>query len=171
MSLNDLPPELTKSVVSNILIGGPDPIFGHPTTDRIGRYACTSTNLQNAIERHIFAAVTLEHDDLLIFEALLAHSPRRRALLRAITFVPALPQPDGHVCHSKSSCQRANDETFAAAVKPLYAILHACDLVEGKQPLDFYLALPQPPIDETDSDLERLEADPKDWTPSPRLDL
>jgi len=175
MSLNDLPPELTDLVLSYLIISEcPLPILSRsryiePT--QIAKYACTSRNFQYAVERHLFLNLTLQTDDLSTFEALVVHSPRRRALLRSITFIPTLPDPKGHLCYSESTCQRANDKAFAAAMGKLYTMLYACDLVDGRRPLRLTLGPPRPPIDKTTLDMERLEADPENWEPSPRLDL
>jgi hypothetical protein len=175
MSLNDLPPELTDLVLSYLIISECLlPIlkrsrYIEPT--QIAKYACTSRNFQYAVERHLFLNLTLQTDDLSTFEALVVHSPRRRALLRSITFIPTLPDPKGHLCYSESTCQRANDKAFAAAMDKLYTMLYACDLVEGRRPLRLTLGPPRPPTDRTALDMERLEADPGNWEPSPRLDL
>jgi hypothetical protein len=150
MSLNDLPAELTALVVSYLcLLESPDYDL---TTDSprekpyIGKYACASINLQNAVERHMFHHFILEAGDLPTFAALIAASPRRRALLRGITFVPTLPEPIGHPCHRKSSCQQVNDKAFAVAMKNLYTVLHFCDRIEGKHPLRLILAPPRAPV-------------------------
>jgi hypothetical protein len=172
MSLNDLPPELTELVLSYLLIPPLQPQLRYTDAKpQIAQYTSTSRNFQNAVERHLFHNVALEIDDLSTFEALVVYSPRRRALLRSITFIPTLMDPKGHVCYSKSTCQRANDKAFAAAMGRLYTMLYACDLVEGKRPLRLTLGPPRPPADTTALDLERLEADPENWESSPRLDL
>jgi hypothetical protein len=149
MSLNDLPAELMALVVSYLcLLESPDYDLSTDSPREkpyIGKYACASINLQNAVERHVFHHFILEADDLRTFAALIAASPRRRALLRTVTFVPTLPDPIEHACHSESSCQRVNDEAFAVAMQNLYTALNFCDRIEGKHPLRLILAPPRAP--------------------------
>jgi hypothetical protein len=155
MSLNDLPPELTDLVVSYLcLLESPDYEWSSDSPrakPQIAKYACASINLQNAVEKHMFRHLILDDVDLYTFAPLIAVSPRRTAILRSVTFIPTLPDPNDHTCQSKSSCQQANDKAFSVAIQNLYTALHFCDGIEGKHPLRLILGPTRAPIDDDDA--------------------
>jgi hypothetical protein len=172
MSMNDLPLELTARVVSYLaLLEAPNtkPPYA-PSKPRLSQYACTSFSLQSTIERHLFSRLTLKSNDLLAFEALVARSTRRRALLRSLCFQPVLPAYEIHACaqFEKLSDQQANNEAFTATLKHLYTILHACDEVEGGNPLALHLRTPFAPSDKSHNDWDKAEARRRGWLDSDR---
>jgi hypothetical protein len=167
MSMKDLPPELTAQVISYLaLLETPntEPPYVN-SKPHISQYACVSSSLQFAIERCLFSYLALKSDDLSTFEALVAHSTRRRALLQGLSFKPVLPAYDIHACarFEKLYDQQANNEAFATAVKSLYTILHACDAVEGEKPLEIHLDTPFAPSDMSHTEWDEIQSRWRCW--------
>ena len=165
MSLIDLPPELTARVISYLaLLETPNTPYV-PPKPRLSQYACTSLSLQHTIERHLFSHLSLKSNDLLAFEVIVVRSTRRRALLRSLCFQPVLPAHNIHACaqFEKPSDQQANDEAFTTTLKHLYAILHACDEVEGGKPLQLHLKTPFAPSDDSHSVWDKAESRRRYW--------
>jgi hypothetical protein len=175
MSLNDLPPELTARFVFYLALLEPDmrPRSYVNPKPRLSRYACTSFNLQTAIERHLFSKLSLKSDDLSAFEVTVARSARRRALLQYLRFTPVLPAYDIHACaqFEKPSDQQANDLAFTIALQRLYTILQACDAVEGETPFDLVLDTPFAPSDESHQDWDEAYAISRGWDSENRREV
>jgi hypothetical protein len=176
MSLSDLPPELTARVISYLALLETPNLRSPPYVNskpHISRYACASAGLQFAIERHLFSRLALKSDDLSTFEALVAYSTRRRALLRYLSFTPVLPAYDIHACaqFEKPYDQQVNNEALATAVKSLYTILHACDAVEGEKPLRVHLDTPFAPSDERHQDWDEVYANSRGWDSDNRQEV
>lgn len=175
MSLNELPPELTARVVFYLAFLETDtrPPGQADPNPRMSRYACTSFNLQTAIERHLFSELALDSDDLSAFEVMVARSARRRALLQYLRFTPVLPAYDIHACaqFEKPSDHQANDLAFTIVLQRLYTILHACDDAEGEKPLHLLLDTPFAPSDESHQDWDEAYAISRGWDSDNRREV
>lgn len=176
MSLNHLPPELTARVVPYLAHLETPNLQSPPLSNskpHISQYACASINLQDTIERRLFSHLALKSDDLSTFEALVAHSSRRRASLQYLSFTPVLPAYDVHACarFERPNDHTANDGAFAAAVKRLYAILHTCDMVSGEKPLQLRLDTPFSPSDEGHQDWNQAYASSRGWDSASRQEV
>jgi hypothetical protein len=174
MSLNDLPPELTARVIFYLaLLEKPDLRSPPNSKPHLSRYACTSVNLQFAIERRLFSHLAIKSHGLPTFEQLVAYSTRRRALLRRLSFTPVLPAYDIHACaqFEKPHDQQANNQAFTTAIKALYTCLHACDVVEGEKPLRLLLRTPFAPSDESHQDWDEAYAISRGWDSDNRREV
>jgi hypothetical protein len=127
MSLHDLPPELTARVLEHLAQQESvlDRVGSKP---HIGQYACTSFNIQYAVEQHLFSQLSLTSDDISAFERIVTRSPRRQALLHALSFTPILPAYNEIACSrfERQPDQQANNEALTATTSTLYAALRGC---------------------------------------------
>jgi hypothetical protein len=128
MSLHDLPPELMDRVLFYLaqLEMSSDYIKPSP---HISQYASTSFNVQHAVEQHLFSRLSIKSDDTPMFEKLITQSPRRRALLRRLSFTPVLPAYDEHTCarFERLTDQQANDGVFTIEMSRFYSAIRDCN--------------------------------------------
>jgi hypothetical protein len=129
MSLHDLPPELTATVIEYLAQQEPA-CLQHSISFKphISQYASISLSIQCAVEQHLFTRLTITSDELPTFEELVAQSPKRRGLLRTLDFTPLLPEYDEIACSrfERPSDQQANNDALTAAVSTLYTSLRDC---------------------------------------------
>jgi hypothetical protein len=128
MSLRDLPPELLDRVIYFLAQLEASSDYTKPSP-HISQYANTSFNVQCAVEQHLFSRLSMESDDTPMLEELITKSPRRRALLRKLSFTPVLPAYDEHACarFERLTDQQANDGVFTAEISRFYADIRDCN--------------------------------------------
>jgi hypothetical protein len=128
MPLHTLPPELMDRVLFYLAQLETSSDYIRPSP-HIGQYASTSFSIQHAVEQHLFSRLSIKSDDTPMFEKLITQSPRRRALLRRLSFTPVLPAYDEHACarFERLADQQANDGGFATEMSRFYSAIRECN--------------------------------------------